>query len=116
MLPVVRLWEENAAAAVASGSPGLVTLSPLMRGATDTLVEQAARVIIDTVAQPTQGELLAALGPFAEPIFPLAQFFHLVTKERLMTSTCIRTLFQEEFDELEQQKSELAQELQRALR
>lgn len=108
-LPCVRLWEEDAAAALRTGSPGLATLSPLMRGATDQLVAQAARIIIDTVAQPTQGELLAALGTFAEPIFSLARFFQLVTKERLMTSTFIRTLFHEEFDELEQ-------ELQRSLR
>lgn len=45
-LPCIRLWQEDAASALASGRPGLAALCPLMHGATDSMVEQAASLII----------------------------------------------------------------------
>lgn len=74
-LHTVRLWEHDAAAALGSGVPGLLALCPLMQGATATMVEQAAQQIIAKVVPPSQGELLAALGIFAEPTCPRIALF-----------------------------------------
>jgi hypothetical protein len=38
----VRLWEQDAAAALASGRAGLAVLTPFMRGVDQGVVEQAA--------------------------------------------------------------------------
>jgi hypothetical protein len=101
-IPCVRLWELDAAQIVAGGAPGLVALSPLMGGATEALVEQAARLLIEQVDPPIQSELLAALGIFAEPLIAIETFVRLVTKERLMTSDLITYLTTEKTAELEQ--------------
>ncbi|NJN68145.1 MAG: hypothetical protein HC884_16240 [Chloroflexaceae bacterium] len=58
----IALWEQDAQAALASGSLGLVVLSPLMRDADVALVETAASLVL-TQAPPTQqGDLLSILG------------------------------------------------------
>jgi hypothetical protein len=88
----VRLWQHDATAAVASGQPGLLTLAPLMRGATPKMVEQIVQTLLAQVSPPVQGELLAALGIFAEPIFDTERFIRLVTKERLMATDLISLL------------------------
>jgi hypothetical protein len=112
----VRLWQHDAHAALATGSPTLVALTPLMQGASEALVEQAARTIIDAVAQPVQGELLAALGVFVEPLVATERFIRLVTRERLMSSSLISYLFKEELEEAREKKdAELRQTLQQAL-
>lgn len=101
MLPCVRLWEEDAQSALASGLPGLLALAPLMGGATTATVEQAAQRLISEVDQPAQGELLAALGVFAEPMIDAQRFIRMVTKERLMSSDLISYLFQDVIQEKE---------------
>ncbi|MCU0491171.1 MAG: hypothetical protein MUD01_06270 [Chloroflexaceae bacterium] len=109
----VRLWQLDAATALASGVPGLVTLSPLMAGATATMVEQAAQLLLSQVAPPAQSELLAALGIFAEPLFEAERFLQLVTRERLMASDLISLLtadMEKEIEALEQERASLLQE------
>jgi hypothetical protein len=106
----LRLWEQDAAAAVASGLPGLLALSPLLGGATAALAEQAAQAIIAQVAPPTQGELLATLGIFAAPLLETERFIRLVTKERLMSTDLISYLLQDKVAEFEQQKAALEQQ------
>jgi len=88
----VRLWEQDAAAAVATGNLALTTLSPLMHGADVTLVEQAARTLLTTAPPPQQADLLAILGVFAAPIMAPPRFIDLVTKEKLMSSDLIEYL------------------------
>jgi hypothetical protein len=105
-LPCVRLWEQDALAAVSEGKPGLMALSPLMHGATVELVEHAAQQIIAQVTSPMQGELLATLGIFAEPLMEPERFIRLVTRERLMSTDLIAYLTQEKTAELEQKLAE----------
>jgi predicted transposase YdaD len=109
-LNCIRLWEQDAGAAVASGAPGLLALSPLLGGATTALVEQAAQRLIATVAPPTQGELLAALGVFAQPLIETARFIRMVTKERLMGTDLITYLIQDRLVEFEREKAVLERE------
>jgi len=91
-LRCVRLWEQDAAAAVATGNLALATLSPLMHGADVTLVEQAARTLLTTAPPPQQADLLTILGVFAAPIMAPPRFIDLVTKEKLMSSDLIEYL------------------------
>jgi hypothetical protein len=112
-IPCLRLWQQDAGAAVASGRPGLMALAPLMRGATAALVEQVAQRLLSEVAAPMQAELLAALGIFAEPLVDAERFIRLVTKERLMSSDLISVLtadLVEEKDALLLEKSVLLHE------
>jgi hypothetical protein len=113
-IPCLRLWQQDAVAAVESGRPGLMALAPLMHGATAGLVEQVAQRLISEVAAPIQAELLAALGIFAEPLVDAERFIRLVTKERLMSSDLITVLtadLVEEKDALLQEKDALAEQL-----
>ncbi len=48
----VRLWEEDAVAAVRGGQVGLAVLSPLMRDATVALVEEAGQLVLAAPQQP----------------------------------------------------------------
>ncbi len=98
-LPCVRLWEQDAGQAVASGRPGLVALSPLMAGATEALVEEAAQLLLHTTQPPIQADLLTALGVFAEPLFSAERFLHLITKERLMSSDLFQLVYQEQVND-----------------
>ncbi len=91
-LPCIRLWELDVQAIIATGSPGMLILSPLMRGATGAMAEAVARQIMETVAPPVQHDLLAALGVFAEPLIDKQRFVRLVTRERLMQSELIQYL------------------------
>jgi hypothetical protein len=88
----VRLWEQDAATAVATGNLALTTLSPLMHGADIMLVEQAARTLLTTAPLPQQADLLAILGVFAAPIMAPTRFINLVTREKLMSSDLIEYL------------------------
>lgn len=59
----VRLWQEDAAAAVRSGRPGLAVLSALMQGATMDLMEEAAQVVADAgLEYQEEADLLSVLG------------------------------------------------------
>ncbi|MCU0490422.1 MAG: hypothetical protein MUD01_02345 [Chloroflexaceae bacterium] len=106
----VKLWQLDAAAALTSGLPAVVTLAPLMQGATEATVEEAAQRLLADVVQPTQAELLTALGVFAEPIFDNERFVRLVTKERLMSSSLVSYLFKEKLAEFDQQIAEFDQQ------
>lgn len=101
---VVRLWEQDAAAAIASGLPGLAVLSPLMRGASAELVERAAALALER-ADPgrQQADLLTILGIFAEPLVETARFVRMVGRERLMASDLISYMAGERIAELERQ-------------
>ncbi|MCU0491925.1 MAG: hypothetical protein MUD01_10075 [Chloroflexaceae bacterium] len=102
----LRLWQQDAVAALASGLPGLIALAPLMRGATTELVEQAAQTLISTVAQPAQNELLVILGVFAERLLDTERFIRLVTRERLMATDLISYLFKDQIEVFEQREAE----------
>jgi hypothetical protein len=88
----VRLWEQDAAAALASGSPGLAVLSPLMRGADLRLVEGAAELVLRAAPRPEQPDLLSILGVFAEPMMEPAEYMRMIGRERLMESRLIEYL------------------------
>lgn len=93
---VVRLWELDAPAAVASGAVGLAVLSPLMRDASTQLVEQAIDRVMQTAPAIQQADLLAILGVFAEPYIAAEQFVQRVGKERLMGSDLVSYLMEEQ--------------------
>jgi hypothetical protein len=114
---VVRLWEQDARAAVASGLPGLAVLSPLMRGANAEVVEQAATLVLGQEAPGRQqADLLTILGLFAEPLMDTERFVHLVGRERLMASDLITYLAGERIAELEREHAaQLEQERVTAL-
>ncbi|NJP04953.1 MAG: hypothetical protein HC837_04660, partial [Chloroflexaceae bacterium] len=90
---VIRLWEEDARAAVESGSLLMTVLSPLMHNASVATVE-AAVVRIMHEAPPTQkADLLVIVGNFSEPIVPLPYFLKLVGgKEMLKDSQLFQHL------------------------
>jgi hypothetical protein len=99
-LPSVRLWEQDATIATASGSPGLMALMPLMRGATSEMVETTAQSLARIQNPSTRGELLLALGTFAEPLFSKERFIRLVTKEQLMATDLISYLLEDKITEM----------------
>jgi hypothetical protein len=109
----VRLWQEDAQAAVQSGRPGLAALSPLMRGATTLLVEEALQVVANAAMErQAQTDLMSILGLLAEPLLTSARLEAVVGRERLMTSKLVEYLYKEEFDEYRNQIALLTQELQ----
>jgi hypothetical protein len=108
-LHCLRLWEQDASKAMASGRPGWMALLPLLNGATAEMVEQAARRLLAREPSPAQGDLLAALGIFAEPLFSTERFIRLVTKERLMGSDLISYLLEDKLVEFAQREAEFAQ-------
>jgi predicted transposase YdaD len=83
----VRLWEMEAQAALAQGLPGLAVLVPLMKGATLTRIEQAARQIEATTPEARQADLLALLHAFAEGKYTVEQLERIIGKERIMESS-----------------------------
>ena len=100
----VRLWEQDAAAAVASGLPGLAALSPLMGGADAALMERAAKVVLEGMAPgQAQGDLLNALGVFGEGLIEAEQFGRLIGKERLMSSSLIEYLYKDKLADVERE-------------
>ena len=109
---VVRLWQHDAAAAVSSGTLGLAVLSPLMANANETLVTQAAQMVVRDAPPAQQADLLVILGVFGEPFVPAAQFVRLVGKEHLMGSDLVSYLMEEQVAEREARYTE---ELQRTL-
>ncbi len=105
-LNYVRLWELDAAAAIASSRRGWLALAPLLKGATPELVQQAAQTLLADAPSPAQSDLLATLGIFAEPLFSTERFIRMVTKERLMSSELISYLFKDQLAEFAQQQAE----------
>jgi hypothetical protein len=114
-LPIVRLWELEAEAALAQGRLGMAVLSPLMRGASEKLVRRAIDAVLAQSPLPQQTELLSALGVFAEPLIAPETFEQIVGKEKLMASDLVSYLMREKLAEVEQEHAaELAQALQGA--
>ncbi|MGH2409085.1 MAG: hypothetical protein ACRDGS_01835 [Chloroflexota bacterium] len=124
---VVRLWEHDAEAAVASGRTGLAVLSPLMRGASARLVEQAADVVLGQASSPRQqADLLSILSVFSEPLIDSRRLIQIVGKEQLMASDVLSILVEEKVAEArkemiaefqaryEQEQARLAEEQEQA--
>jgi hypothetical protein len=103
----VRLWEEDAVAAVQSGQVGLAVLSPLMRNATAALVEEAGKLVL--AAEPDQrrqADLLNVLGVLAEPLVAPDQFIERFERKRLMESKLFELLMQDKVQELEAKRAQ----------
>ena len=99
----VRLWQQDAVAAVASGL-GLAALSPLMGGADAALMEQAARVVLEGMTPgQAQGDLLSALGIFGEGLIGAGEFERLIGKERLMSSSLMEYLYKDKLAGVERE-------------
>ena len=102
----VRLWQQDAEAAVASGAVGLAVLSPLMGGATGALVERAAALVLGQgAAEPRRANLLTILGVFAEPLVGRDRFVRMIGREQLMASDLLSYLMEEKLAELEQERA-----------
>ncbi len=114
-LSCVRLWAIDAATALTSDTPGLAALSPLMAGATLESVERAVEIVLRQAAPSAQDELLTILGIFADDIVPVAHLGRLISKERAMSSTFIRHIFEEEFAVVEQREATLLQSLRQTV-
>jgi hypothetical protein len=95
----LRLWELDAVTYATSAPPGLAVLSPVMQGASAELVFHVAQRIVTETAADEQGELLAMLSVFAEPLIEPTVFLDLVGKERVMTSGVIGLLVAEQVAE-----------------
>ncbi|HVA90453.1 MAG TPA: hypothetical protein VNL71_11495 [Chloroflexota bacterium] len=115
---VVRLWEQDATAAAASGRLGFAVLAPLMAGATAELVEQVATQVLEHVAPGhQQADLLTILGVFAEPVMDTSRFVRMIGREKLMASDLISYLVDgavaERTAELEKRAAERTAELEK---
>ena len=110
-LPCVRLWEQDAAAAVASGRLGLLVLSPLMGGATAALVEEAGRAVLaQTEPSRQRADLLSILGVFAEPLLDATRFLQLMGREQLMASELMDLLVGYKIAEMDAKFAEMVAE------
>ena len=109
----VRLWEEDAVAAARSGRVGLAVLSPLMRGATTPIVEEAARVVLGAVEDPQRrADLLSVLGALAEDLMAPEQFVAMMGREQLMESGLLNLLVREKTVEMEAERARERAELE----
>ena len=103
----VRLWQEDAATAIASGRPGLAVLSALMAGSNAAAVEEAAGVVLRAEPDPAkQASLLGILGVFAEAFMAPEQLERILGRERLMESKLLEYLMREKTAEFEQRLAE----------
>jgi hypothetical protein len=112
----VRLWEEDAVAAVRSRQVGLAVLSPLMRGATADLVTEAGQLVL--AAEPDrrrQADLLNVLGVLAETLVAPDQFIERFERKRLMESRLFELLMQDKVQELEAKQEAKRKEERAAL-
>jgi hypothetical protein len=118
-LSCVRLWEQDAAAALATGSLGLTVLSPLMTGISEPLVVQAVESILSKADPSQHGNLLSILATFADPVMGAEQLMQLVGKERIMESNIWNTLLAEVMEdkeaEIEQRFEQKLEEQRHAL-
>ena len=103
----VRLWQEDAATAIASGRPGLAVLSALMAGSNAAAVEEAAGLVLRAEPDPAkQASLLGILGVFAEAFMAPEQLERILGRERLMASKLLEYLMREKTAEFEQRLAE----------
>lgn len=98
-LRCVRLWQQDARAAFASGSVGLAVLSPLMHNADATLVEQAVSRVLTQAPTGEHADLLATLAVFAEPLMDKTRLLGLIRKEQIMASSLLSELVEEKVAE-----------------
>jgi len=111
----VRLWQEDAATAIASGRPGLAVLSALMAGSNAAAVEEAAGVVLRAEPDPAkQASLLGILGVFAEAFMAPEQLERILGRERLMESKLLEYLMREKTAEFAQRLAEARAEGERA--
>jgi hypothetical protein len=115
-VPCIRLWEQDTATALQSGSLGLTVLSPLMRNATASQVEQAITTIIHEAPIQQRADLLSILGVFAEPLIEENRFVQIVGKEKLMESNLLSYLMEEKLIEIKkEQETTIRHSLQQTL-
>ncbi|HVC80579.1 MAG TPA: hypothetical protein VNL35_08795 [Chloroflexota bacterium] len=97
---VVRLWEQDAQAALTGRNVSLAALSPLMAGADLALVEQAATLIFKhAVSRRERADLLTILGIFSAPIMESGRFVRMIGKEPLMASDLVSYLIEDTVNE-----------------
>jgi len=82
----VKLWELDAAEAVAVGDPGLLALVPLMGHADLGLLERACRGIERSAPAPQHPDLLAVLHVFAKQRYTRQNLSQLIRREQIMQS------------------------------
>jgi hypothetical protein len=112
----LRMWEQDAQAALASGKLGLVVLSPLMRNADSALVETAAQFVMQQAPREQQDDLLSILGVFAEPLFDPQQFVNLIGREHEVELIGqYETRLRQQEEQFRQQEEQFQHELQQAL-
>jgi hypothetical protein len=112
----IRLWQEDAVAAVRSGRPGLAVLSALMRGATTALMEEAAQLVANAgLEYQEQADLLSVLGVLGEALIMPERLEQVIGKERLMGSKLVEYLYKDKFDQMEQERQQ-ERERERAAR
>jgi hypothetical protein len=109
-LSCLRLWEHDASALLATGTLGLVVLSPLAKNVTDTLVEQAIDIVLTQAPRTDQADLLSILGALAESVMDKERFVRLVGKERILQSELFNYVFQGELEAFEKEKARLEAE------
>lgn len=111
----VRLWQQDASMAVASGLPGLAALSPLMGGADAALMEQAARVVLEGMAPgQAQGDLLSALGIFGEGLIGAERFGRLIGRGRLILSSLMEYLSKDKLADVVRERAAERAQFERA--
>jgi hypothetical protein len=74
-----------------------------MRNADASLVEAAARLVVQQAPPTQQGDLLSILGTFAEPLLQPRRCMNLVGREKLMGSGLFDLLMQEREAELREE-------------
>ena len=85
---VVRLWEEDAGEALASGAPGLLALVPLMSGGGDLeAIERAARGIERALPQERSPDAEAILLLLAGRYYTVEELTRVVGREKMIQSS-----------------------------
>lgn len=87
-----------------------------MRNADASLVEAAARLVVQQAPLTQQSDLLSILGTFAEPLLQPQRFMHLVGREKLMSSGLFDLLMQEREAELREMYEAKLREQEEQLR
>jgi len=102
----IRVWEQDAQAALATKNIGLAVLSPLMQNTSPSLIETAAQIVLAHAPAPQQSDLLSILGVFAEPLYDVHRFTNFIGRDRLMSSGLFEYLMQEREAEWQEREAE----------
>ena len=85
---VVRLWDVEATAALAQGSPGLVALTPLMRGGSDwDLLTRAVRRVEEALPGDPMSEAESVLLYLAGRHYTFQEILLVVGRKRMIQSS-----------------------------